>query len=501
MGLNRLAWRMLAARPLRTLLTIVGIGLGVGVLAASLTLGAALDAAVDRTVRDLVGRADLRVSAFVETGLSDAAVTTVEQTDGVAASTAILEHRTFLDGTSTGDPAAAVTVLGIDPQSYAAIHDLPLVTGRGLAAAPDAPQALISQRLADQDGFRVGSMIGVLGAGGGQDATVVGIVAGSGAVTGNGRTVFLLRDVANTAFGTEGATRIDLQVRPGTTPQAVADALASRMTEPYVLSSPADIARGLRASASSFQGTAALIAAIVLFVGTFLIVNTLSMTVGERAREVGLLRVAGARRGQVMRFVFSGAMLLGVLGSAFGVTLGAAAALLLADAVSAATGLTAVVSGLDPASALTAGLVGLGITVLAAVEPALRAARISPVEALRARFDLPAVRRTRMAWIVGIFIAVAALGLFAWPPAVSTDGAGRAIAVYAVLLVATVATPFLLRPMARILGLPVLLVLRLEERLARGSLARDRSRTALTLGSLVVGLAMIVALGWSAEAT
>jgi putative ABC transport system permease protein len=501
MGLNRLAWRMLAARPLRTLLTIVGIGLGVGVLAASLTLGAALDTAVDRTVRDLVGKADLRVSAFVESGLSDRAVRTVEATGGVAASTAVLEHRTFLSGSATGDPAAAVTVLGIDPATYTTIHDLPIVAGTGLTGAGDAAQAVISQHLADQDGFGLGSTISVLGAGGGRDLTVVGIVAGTGAVAGSGRTVFVARSVANEAFATEGATRIDLQVRSGSDPGAVVTALANRMTEPYVLSSPADIARSLRASASTFEGTAALIAAIVLFVGTFLIVNTLSMTVGERAREVGLLRVAGAGRGQVMRFVFAGALVLGLLGSSLGVTLGALAAWLLAGAVSAATGLTAVVNGLDPASALTAGLVGLGITVLAAIEPALRAARITPVEALRARFDLPAVRRARLGWIVVIFVAVAALGLFAWPPAISADGAGRAIAVYAVLLVATVATPFLLRPMARVLGLPVLLVMRLEERLARGSLARDRSRTALTLGSLVVGLAMVVALGWSAQAT
>ena len=69
MGIDRLAWRTVAARPLRSVLTILGIALGVGVLGASLTLGAALDQAVDRTVRDMVGRADLRVSGFLESGL------------------------------------------------------------------------------------------------------------------------------------------------------------------------------------------------------------------------------------------------------------------------------------------------------------------------------------------------------------------------------------------------------------------------------------------------
>ncbi|HEX8024738.1 MAG TPA: FtsX-like permease family protein, partial [Candidatus Limnocylindrales bacterium] len=260
------------------------------------------------------------------------------------------------------------------------------------------------------------------------------------------------------------------------------------------------IATSLRASSADFQSTAALVAAVVLFVGAFLIVNTLSMTVGERAREVGLLRAAGATRGQVARFVFTGALVLGILGSGIGLLFGAALALVMADAVSAATNLTATVPGIDPAGSAVAATIGVAITILAAIEPAVRAARISPLEALRARFDLPAVSAERLGWIAAIFIVVAALALAAWPPALATTGAQRALAVYFVLLLATMLSPLLMRPLARILGLPVALVLRLEERLARGSLARDRSRTALTLGSLVVGLAMIVALGWAAQA-
>jgi putative ABC transport system permease protein len=499
MGLNRLAGRMLAARPLRTLLTILGVGLGVGVLAASLTLGAALDASIDRTVRDLVGKADLRVAGFLESGLSDAAVATIRSTAGVGVSTAIVEQRTFLSSSATSGPAAAVTVLGIEPASYVSVHDLRLVNGTGLTSASPTG-ALVSETLAHQDGYAVGSRLGILGAGGEQDLVVAGIVAGSAGVAGDGRTVIVPIDVAHAAFTSTGATRVDLRLVDGADPATVAASLADRMTEPYVLSSPADIARGLRASAASFQGTAALIAAIVLFVGTFLIVNTLSMTVGERSREVGLLRLAGATRGQVMRFVFTGALVLGVIGSAFGVALGTGMAYLFAGAVSAATGVAAIVAGIDPQSATVAFLVGLGITVLAAIEPALRAARITPLEALRARFDLPSVRRTRLGWVAVIFVIVAALALVAWPPAIAGSGALRAVAVYGVLLVATLLTPFVVRPMARLLGLPVALVMRLEERLARGSLARDRSRTALTLGSLVVGLAMVVALGWSAQA-
>jgi putative ABC transport system permease protein len=193
-------------------------------------------------------------------------------------------------------------------------------------------------------------------------------------------------------------------------------------------------------------------------------------------------------------------VLLGLVGAALGVVVGAVMAVLMSGAVSQATGLTATIARLDIPGALTAGAVGLGITLLAAVEPALTAARISPVEALRNRFDLPNVRRGRLSWIAFIFLVVAALAMLAWPPVIAASGTQRAFAVYGVLLAATLLSPFILRPLARALGLLLVPVLRIEERLARGSLARDRSRTTLTLGSLVIGLAMVVALGWSAQA-
>ena len=91
-------WRCAAsrARPLRTLLTIVGIALGVGVLYASLATDAGIDAAIDRTVRDLVGRADLRVAAFGEAGLCRATIDGRRRHAGVAVAAPALERRTYL---------------------------------------------------------------------------------------------------------------------------------------------------------------------------------------------------------------------------------------------------------------------------------------------------------------------------------------------------------------------------------------------------------------------
>jgi len=498
MGLDRLAWRAVTARPLRSLLTIVGIALGIAVLSASLTLGAALDQAVDRTVTDMVGRADLRVSGFDEGGLSEASLETITTIPGVVDTAPIIEHRTFPSGKPTGGAADAITVLGIDPDSYLRLHDLPVVDGQGLDTT-DEPVALITEQLAAQDGYGLGSKLTLLGADGIRDLRVIGVLPRFGPLAGNGRTIVIPIDLARATFELRGASRIDLQLEPDSL-ESVTKLLETRMTEPYVLSAPGDIAASLRSSSGTFQSTAALVAAVVLFVGAFLIVNTLTMTVGERAREVGLLRAAGATRLQLSRFVFSGALLLGATGSLAGIVAGFLLARLMAGAVSEATGLPAAVGNFDAGGAVTAGAIGIGITIMAAIEPAMTAARISPVEALRARFDVPGLRGGRLTWIAFIFLAVAALAMLAWPPVLANDGAGRAMTVYVVLLYVTLISPFLLQPLARLLGLPISLVLRVEERLARGSLARDRNRTTLTLGSLVIGLAMIVALGWAAQA-
>lgn len=506
MGLDRLAWRTLFARPLRTSLTILGVTLGVGVLSASLAMSAGIEAAVQRTVRDAVGSADLRVSSFLDDGLSDATVASIRETDGVALIAPTIERRTFLAaggiGSGSGAPApAAVTVIGIDPVAYSRFHDLELVAGARLART-DEPSALITESLAEADGYVLGSELILQGVGQPARLRVIGILAGPGPVAGAaGRTVIVPVDVARSAFALGGVTRVDIGLTESATVADVASGLEARLTsEPYILSSPADVAEGLRASTVDFQATTALVAAIVLFVGSFLIINTLSMTVGERAREVGLLRAAGATRAQVVRFVLVGALVLGVTGSGLGLLAGALLGSVAAGSVRALTEFRAEIAGLDAGSLLTAFLVGLAITIAAATEPAIRAARISPVEALRARLDLPAGRRAHFGWLAVVLVTVAVLALLAWPSAVGSTGADRALAIYAVLIAATLGTPFLLPPLARLVGSPLAAVLRLEERLARGSLARDRRRAALTLGALVVGLAMVVALGWTAQA-
>ena len=146
----------------------------------------------------------------------------------------------------------------------------------------------------------------LLGAGAPVTVTVAGILAGDGPVPGSsGRTIVMpiataaglapAEDGATTTAGLAGLSRIDVVLAAGADPASVEVALERALTiEPYLLSSPQDVAESLRASTADVRSTMALLAAISLFAAAFVILNTIAMTVIERVRELGLLRAAGA---------------------------------------------------------------------------------------------------------------------------------------------------------------------------------------------------------------
>jgi putative ABC transport system permease protein len=475
------------------------VALGVAVLFAGLATNAGIDAAVDRAVTILVGRADLRVAAFGETGLSDATLDTIASTAGVAVVAPSFERRTYLGAElfAPGDLLPPpVTIAGVVLHDEAALHDLTLSEGSSLTS-PGTHDALVSATLAREDDLTLGETIAVETIDAPVYLRVIGILASDGPWTGTGgRAVVLPLHTVQTIFGADGLTRIDVGLDGGATAAAVTDALESTLlSEPYVVSSPREIGASMRASTGDFAATTALIGAIALFTGAFLIFNSLSMTVVERVRELGLLRAAGASRGQLTSYILIQAIAIGIVGSVLGIVLGAALAAGIAGWVRTVGAVPLGAPVVTAGDALAAFAIGLVVTLAAAIEPARRAGRISPVEALKARLDPPAARRARLRWLIAVFALVGVVGLLIWPRGAGEAALLRALLVYAVLLVVALVVPFVLPAMARVAGAPFGLIVRFEERLARASLLRDRGRAALTVGALTIGLAMIVALG------
>ena len=514
---SSLAWRSLGARKMRTFLTTAGVALGVAVLFASLSAGVTMDAAVDRAAADEMGRADLRVGALEEQGLSQATVDVIAHTEGVSVAAPALERRTYLGAraglTSSTNLPAPVTVLGIDPVLEPQLHDMPLAAG-ALLAAGDLDSALITQTLARQENFRLGDSISLDGSvsAGRKTYRIVGIVNGDGPLPeAEGRLVFVPLTAAQTLFGTSGVTRVDLGVAPGTSIDELIGRLDERVkTQPYTLSRTADLAASLRSEMADFRGALVLVAAVVLFAGAFLIFNTLSMTVADLTREVGLLRAAGTTRSQVMGLVLLQAIALGVVGSAAGVCGGIGLAVLTLSWVGSSGPISLTSPSLSAGSIAVALVIGVAVTIAASLEPAWRAGRIPPVEALRRGQSGSAAGAARLRWLVVVFgvLALAALAIRPGANGGSTDagalgaaggsGTWGPLAIFGLLLGSVMLLPRLLGPLGRVAGIPFR-IFRTEERLARSSLSRDRSRTALTAGALVVGVAMVVALGTTAQ--
>jgi putative ABC transport system permease protein len=246
--------------------------------------------------------------------------------------------------------------------------------------------------------------------------------------------------------------------------------------------------------ALSFFNTALLVFAFIsLFVGGFTIFNTFSIIVGQRTRELALLRIVGASRRQVFRSVLGEAALTGLVSSVIGLGLGVLAALGL-QALLRGFGITLPPGSLvfEARTAVVGLAVGVGVTVVAAIGPARNAVRIPPVAALDDRQSAPGVTMRRR-FIGGAILAVVGVILLALglaKPAIALVGIG-AVAIF--LGTATLA-PAIARPLSSVIGRPLARVLGEPGKLGRENSMRSPRRTAQTASALMVGLALVAAI-------
>ncbi|HUC04077.1 MAG TPA: FtsX-like permease family protein, partial [Acidimicrobiales bacterium] len=246
--------------------------------------------------------------------------------------------------------------------------------------------------------------------------------------------------------------------------------------------------------ALSFFSTALVIFALIsLFVGAFTILNTFSIIVGQRTRELALLRIVGARRQQIFRSVLLEAGLVGLVSSLVGLGLGVLAAYGI-EALLKAFGfdLPAGPLAFEPRTVVIALAVGTGVTVVAAISPARRAVRIPPVAAINDMQELTDVSfRRRFAWGASLALSGAAvLGAGLAAAAVALVGLGAVLLFVGVAMLA----PAIARRLAGVVGRPLAGALGVAGRLGRENSMRSPRRTAQTASALMVGLALVSAI-------
>ena len=246
--------------------------------------------------------------------------------------------------------------------------------------------------------------------------------------------------------------------------------------------------------ALSFITTFLLVfAGIALFVGSFLIINTFSILVAQRSRELALLRAIGAKRGQVTRSVLVEALAVGFIGATVGLGLGAVLAIGI-KALFATIGLDLSGSGLvfEPRTVVAAYAVGIVVTVLAAYLPARRAGKVAPVAALRddASLDDGPLRWRVTLGALLILVGAVALGtgLFAdIPHAIWYVGGG----IFGVVLGAALTSPLVGRPVIALAGVIYRKLFGTVGRMAEQNAVRNPRRTAATASALMIGLTLV----------
>jgi putative ABC transport system permease protein len=386
----------------------------------------------------------------------------------------------------------------VDPK-YPQFSSLRLSKG----AWPGANEVVIDTSTASRKDIKVGDTIGVQAQGPVRQMKVAGLVKfGSAGSLGGATLAGFQLATAQVLFDKKGKLDdIRAAAKPGVSPQQLVNQIKPILPADTQVRTGAQQAQKASDSTNSFlsffKTFLLAFAGIALFVGSFVIANSLSITIAQRTREFATLRTLGASRRQILRAVLVEAVVLGALAAVTGLFAGfllAKGLFKLFDAV----GFTLPNSGIvfETRTAIVAILVGVVVTVAASLRPAIRATRVQPIEAVREGATLPETstpRRRLIRALVLTILGFAALvyGLFA--PGLGTSGVliwmglGALMVFVGVALLSARWVPAL----AEVLGWPAVRLGGAVGRLARENARRNPQRTASTASALMIGLALV----------
>ncbi|MEP7039981.1 MAG: FtsX-like permease family protein [Chloroflexota bacterium] len=491
MRLATLAWRGLTARRLRSSLTIIGVALGVALVSGTLLANQAASEAVARSAQEIFGKAELRVRAFEPAGFEPRTLELLRRIAGVSEVAPVAERRLLVsDLIQTG---YNLLVLGVDPEDEARIRTYDLEAGTFIGTTPT--DAMVNARWAADNGFSIGDELVLTGTRK-PHLRIVGLLGelGVGALQ-QGNVLVMNRTTLNEAFDVPAPLAyVDLDVVDGRE-QDVQDALDRHMTEPFMVETVADAQIQLGRAQQGFAGIAFLFGLVALVVGSFLVVNTLAMTLSEQTREIGLLRAAGLTGRQVVGLFLRQGAAVALIGSVLGVALGVGLATLIIGFLRSTHAVLVTGVPLNPFSLLLGFGMGIAVTLAASAFPAAAAARVSPMDALRPSRQPGRTLWGRLRWIVVLQLVVVLLGVAAYPVDRGDFGVPGVALALAILLAGTALTAILLQPISRIVGRPFEWFFGAEGLLGRANLGRDRARTGLTIGALIIALSAVVTLG------
>ena len=498
--LSRLGLRTLAERRWRSILTAGGVVLGVALFVGALLTTVSSLQGFDRFVDEASGQADVVITPAgaalgsllqPEAGAVPAGVAEdLAGIDGVAGAAGVVafptavrtDRGTAIEQELNRRAPAAVVGAALESQTV-----YPVSLAAGQLPAPGAREVVVPSPMARSLDIGPGDVLHVAAPVGPLEVTITGVLEERG--VGRLRTVVFTSIEAARAMGglADGYTQVGIKLDRGIDVPAWVARHRAGVPGGVELIEAARPLRAFRSQIAMLNGALVVSAAGILFCGGFLIYLTLAMSVAERTRLYGILQSLGATRRQVHRLVVVEALVLGSAATAVGIVLG----VVVARGLAAATERLLSLFGSPPLViswwALGAGaVVGIVTTVVAALVPARRAARVDPVTAIR-EAQLPEPNTTGR-WFVGAILLSLGASLLAL-----TSGLAMAAAIVVIAVGSIQLMPFVIRPLAAALR-PVM------GKLSRGvgdiavlHLARERSRSAYTLALVMLVMAFTIA--------
>ncbi len=362
-----MVWRNLLRRPARTVLTVAGVALGVGLIVALLSLATGVQRSAEQLIH--VGRADFGlfqsdVSDFSRSLLPETLAAKVAAVPGVAQTAKLKLWPSELEGQD------AFFVFGLDPNEFV-WRRLVFLSGGG----PAQGELLLGNRAARRLGLGVGDPLQLRR---GKTYRVAGIYHSGDGFEDSGA-VLPLAAVQRLAQRLGEITTVAVTVRPGLAARTVAQRLQAQLPGTVAVYEPSQAIK-VDTSSRLIVDTGWIISLLALIVGGIGVTNTMAMSVVERVREIGILRAVGWRAWRVGGLIVGEAVAIALLALGVGLGLG----VLAADVFSDHTSTSGLVRPDFTAGVFAWGLAfALGVAVLGASYPTWRALRLEPLEALR----------------------------------------------------------------------------------------------------------------------
>jgi putative ABC transport system permease protein len=520
----RVALRGLAGRKFRTLLTAIAIVLGVAMMSGAYVLTDTIDKAFNAIFVESYAGTDAVVSGkgadisfegeqSEPPPIPEEILEQVRAVDGVEAATgSVTDFQTKLlkpDGESIDTGGAPSFAFGIETApEYDRFNPLNLVEGNWPSGSKEVA---IDEGVADDENLAVGDRIGVAALGPARDYEIVGI-ARYGDLSSLGGATFAIFDIptAQTLVDKEGELdAVQAAAQDGVAPEELVTRIRRELGTSVTVRSGSEQASEDSDEVATFTSIIRYFllsfAGIALFVGAFVIFNTLSITVVQRTREFATLRTVGASRRQVLGSVILEALVIGLLASVIGLFAGLGLAVGLNELFIALNlDLPQTETVFATRTIVVSLLVGTVITLIAGLSPAFRATRVPPIAAVREGAKLPPSALSRFApyiAIVTVALAVLALSYAMLAPDVATGDrfALLGIGVLALFIGVALLSSRLVVPLTRLVGWPARRTGGASGRLAVGNAIRDPGRTASTAAALMIGIALVTFVGVLAQ--